>query len=208
MPPEHLHGLFLAWTILAAGLFGPGPNNLALAQVSTTQGRPEGVQMALGLALGGMIWLTAGVLGLAALLSASSAGTSVLRVAAATYLLWLAFRSFRFALNPPPPSVIGASLPRHRMVMRGATLSLTNPKSAMMWLSVAALGLGHDPPPAVAVTLIAGAAVLALGGHLTYALAFSSAPVSTVYGRWQRWIQGLFGLFLCYAGIQILLARG
>ena len=208
MLAEHLQRLLLAWSILAAALFGPGPNNLAVAGIAASQGRRVGVQMALGLVIGGMVWITVGVLGLSALLAASRTATTALVVAAGLYMLWLAARSLRFALHPPPPSIRPGTASRHRVILRGMTLSLTNPKSALTWMSVVALGLGESPPPPVAAAMVTGAAAIALGGHMTYALAFSSTPVSSVYGRWQRWIQAALALIFAYASVRILLWRG
>ena len=208
MLADHLPGLLLAWSILAAGLFGPGPNNLAVADISAVRGRAEGVQLALGLVLGGMVWITAGVLGLSALLSASDGAMAALKAAAALYLVWLAARSFRFALRPPAPAVRAGAAPRRRLVARGMALTLTSPKSALMWMAVVALGLGSAAPSAATAALVAGSAIIATAGHLTYALAFSSAPVTAVYGRWQRGIQATLGLFLCYASFHVLMFRG
>lgn len=82
---------------LAAGLLVllPGPDTVVVLRSIVRGGRRRGVATVLGIQTGLLLWITAAVLGLAALLRASEVAYTVLRFAGAAYLLWLGLQSLR-----------------------------------------------------------------------------------------------------------------
>lgn len=93
---------------LAAGLLVllPGPDTVVILRSIVRGGRRRGVATVLGIQTGLLLWITAAVLGLAALLRASEVAYTVLRIVGAVYLLWLGVQSLRARgtrLDAPDP---------------------------------------------------------------------------------------------------------
>jgi threonine/homoserine/homoserine lactone efflux protein len=82
--------------LVAVGLaLTPGPNLLYLVSRSLSQGTRAGLISLAGIGAGFVIWLAAAVVGLAAVLAAVPAASTAVRIAGATYLLWLAWQNLR-----------------------------------------------------------------------------------------------------------------
>jgi threonine/homoserine/homoserine lactone efflux protein len=73
----------------------PGPKMIYLASRSVTQGRRAGLVSLLGVAAGFGIYLAAAITGLAAVFVAVPAAYTVLKLAGAAYLLYLAWQALR-----------------------------------------------------------------------------------------------------------------
>ncbi len=73
----------------------PGPDTVVILRSIVRGGRRRGVATVLGIQTGLVLWITAAVLGLAALLRASEVTYTVLRVVGAAYLVWLGVQSLR-----------------------------------------------------------------------------------------------------------------
>jgi threonine/homoserine/homoserine lactone efflux protein len=121
--------IFLGAAVLLA--VTPGPGLLYVAARSLAGGRHEGVLSSLGTAAGGMVHVTAGAIGVSALVLASAELFTVLKTAGALYLLWLGWRTFRSAevvasTAPPAPG---------RAFREGAVVEALNPKTAAFFLA-------------------------------------------------------------------------
>jgi RhtB (resistance to homoserine/threonine) family protein len=73
----------------------PGPDTVVILRSIVRGGRRRGIATVLGIQTGLVLWITAAVLGLAALLRASEVAYTVLRVVGAAYLVWLGVQSLR-----------------------------------------------------------------------------------------------------------------
>lgn len=112
----------------------PGPDNVFVLLQSATQGRKAGLLVTLGLCTG-LIGHTAAVaLGLAALLAASATAFTLLKLAGAAYLLYLAWGAFRAPVGPLAAGTAVALNP-WRMFGRGVVMNLSNPKVAIFFLA-------------------------------------------------------------------------
>lgn len=80
---------------LAAGLLVllPGPDTVVILRSIVRGDRRRGVATVLGIQTGLLLWITVTVLGLAALLRATEAAYTVLRIVGAAYLVWLGAQS-------------------------------------------------------------------------------------------------------------------
>lgn len=113
----------------------PGPGMLFIIANGIACGGRAGVAVATGAAAGMLVHTTATALGLAALLSAAPAALTVLRVAGALYLLWLALQAFR-ATRPEglqePAAEHGTRF--WSFFGRGALNNLANPKVVLFYV--------------------------------------------------------------------------
>lgn len=203
---EHLASLGLALSIFSVGFLVIGPNILAVIGTSMARGRRDGAVLALGIGLGSGIWATLTVLGLATLLTAYAGAVTVLKLAGAAYLLWMALKAFRAAATPDalykPKGEAAAN-----MLRRGIIIQMTNPKAALQWIAIVAIGIGPDAPYALGAALVISATILSVLGHLAYALTFSTTPIIEAYAHTRRWIEGALGAVFLLASYKLATAR-
>nr|SBP00796.1 lysine exporter protein (LysE/YggA) [Nonomuraea gerenzanensis] len=127
----------LGVVLVALGMvLSPGPNMLYLVSRSTSQGRRAGVISLAGVAAGFLVYLVGANLGLAVLFAAFPELLTVIRIAGALYLLWLAWKTLKpggqsvFAARELPPDS-----PR-RLFLMGLMTNLLNPKIALLYISI------------------------------------------------------------------------
>jgi threonine/homoserine/homoserine lactone efflux protein len=127
---------FVAALLLA---ITPGPGIFYVAARSLAGGRAEGIASSFGTALGGLVHVLAGALGVSAIVLASAELFTALKWLGAAYLVWLGVRTIIAArrdavqaladADPAPP--IGAA----RAFREGVVVEALNPKTAAFFLA-------------------------------------------------------------------------
>lgn len=209
MLDAHLSGLLLAWSAYGLGILSPGPNVLAVMGTSMEHGRRAGVTLAAGMISGTLVWGTATLFGLTALLSLYASALTMIKFVGAAYLLWLAYKSFRAALASQPeiPGGLEDNRNARKLYVRGLAIQLSNPKAALTWIAIMSLAVREGSPLWVGPAVVAGCLAISFGGHMAYALLFSAPLVGRAYLRARRWIQGGLGAFFCFASWKLASAR-
>ncbi|RKU04701.1 lysine transporter LysE [Burkholderia sp. Nafp2/4-1b] len=199
--------LLLAYAAYFIGTASPGPSNLAIMSIAANHGRKAALTFSLGVLSGSMFWATVAMLGVSAALIACSQFIIAVRIFGGLYLLWLAFKSARSALDCAPHSVPGtARAPTSTSIYcRGALLHLTNPKAILVWVSIVALSSNGTRPAHGA--LIAGCAAIGCGVFAGYALLFSMESVRRIYMRTHRALDGCLAVVFGVVGIRLLVTR-
>lgn len=82
-----LHSYLLFVLAALALVLAPGPDMLYMLGRCVAQGRRAGILSALGFSLGGLVHITAAVLGLSAILAASTTAFTVVKWVGAAYLI-------------------------------------------------------------------------------------------------------------------------
>jgi len=123
---------FLGIAVLLS--LAPGPDNIFVLLQSAMHGTRAGLTVVLGLCTGLLVHTAVVAVGLAALLAASAMAFTVLKVAGALYLVWLAWQAFRAPVGEMSPQHADANPPR-RMYWRGVVMNLTNPKVVIFFLA-------------------------------------------------------------------------
>lgn len=171
----------------------PGPAVLYIVAQSVHGGRGAGLVSALGVATGGLVHVTAAVIGLSAVLVASSEAFTVIRIAGAAYLVWLGIRTLlrrddRIGGRRPEPDL-------RRTYGRGVVVNVLNPKTALFFLAF--LPQFVDPDGSARAQLaVLGAVfvVIALASDTAWALAAGTAGNvlrrSRTFLRIQRYVSG------------------
>ena len=205
---QYWPGVAIAWTGIALGLVSPGPLQLAVIGTAMERGRRAGVAVALGIATGTALWAAVSVTGFAAVVAASDTFMRALRIAAALYLLMLAWRAVRAALTPG--RIDARSLPGRgpaALWLAGLGVQATNLKAAVYWMAIAALGLEAGAPLGIAAVLVAGCAAISAAGLSAYAVAFARPGTIRAYDRVRPWVQSALAAFFCVASAAILTSR-
>jgi len=123
--------------LIALGLvLTPGPNMIYLVSRSIMQGRRAGLVSLLGVAAGFLVYLAAAVAGLATIFVAVPTAYTVLKLAGAGYLLYLAWQAIRpggAAVFAPKELPLDSS---RRLFTMGLVTNLLNPKIAVLYVSL------------------------------------------------------------------------
>ena len=123
--------LFLVAALVIAAI--PGPGILYVTARTLSGGSSVGIASTLGTALGGMVHVVAGAVGVSAIILASAELFATLKFLGALYLVWLGVRTFREADNLPATGEerISAS----RAFREGVLVEALNPKTAAFFLA-------------------------------------------------------------------------
>jgi threonine/homoserine/homoserine lactone efflux protein len=121
--------------VAALVIVTPGQDTALTIRNTLSGGRRGGVETAVGVALGQLVWAFSASVGLAALLAAWEPAFLALRLAGAAYLLYLGATALRSAFARHAP-VIVASSGRHTPLRQGVLSNLGNPKMAVFFTSL------------------------------------------------------------------------
>ncbi len=126
----------LTYSLAAALLFiTPGPDMSLFLAKTMAGGRKAGMASMLGAMAGCAVHTLLAALGLSALLAASVTAFTVLKVAGALYLLWMAFDAVRngSALNVKEEG--RAEISFWKTFLMGVGINLTNPKVVLFFVT-------------------------------------------------------------------------
>lgn len=191
----------------AAGLLAltPGPGLLYVAARTITGGRRGGLLSIAGTAVGGMVHVTAGALGVSALLMASSQAFAALKIAGAIYLLWLGIKTFRTTEE----TRIETTHATQRAFRDGVAVEAFNPKTAAFFLAFIPQFI--EPSHTVALQFVLlGAVSVSLNSLADIAVALAASRARDVFVSRPgliRWLHRVSGSVLCGLGVSLLVTR-
>ena len=117
----------------------PGPDNLMVLSLGMARGRQAGVLFGLGCALGCLNHTLLAALGVSALIAASPAAFTALKIAGGAYLIWLGIQAIRNARphdGKSQPSRDAAPSERPaRLFAKGLVANAINPKVILFFLA-------------------------------------------------------------------------
>ena len=200
--------LYIATALLLA--VTPGPGMFYVVGRTWAAGRRDGLASSLGTMLGGFVHVAACVIGVSALVMASAAAFTALKLVGGVYLIYLGIQTFRAAsresLAMPEEYPTGWV----RAFRQGVVVEATNPKTAAFFLAFIpqfiSLGAGHVALQflvlgVISVLLNTGADLAAVMGAAKLQERLLHRPVI-----FRRLRQGS-GLLMASLGIGLLAAR-
>lgn len=129
-PPETL-AAYLAAVLLV--IIAPGPDNILAISRGLSQGRAAAMLSSLGAGLGIMFHSIAAALGLSLIIQASPAAFWAVKIAGATYLVWLGFKALTsrnlISFRPTVKQRL------HRVFAAGFFTNVLNPKPGLFVLA-------------------------------------------------------------------------
>jgi len=123
--------LFLLAALVIAAV--PGPGIFYVAARTLSGGKSAGFASTFGTALGGLVHVIAGGLGVSAIILASAELFAALKFAGALYLVWLGVKTFREARHLLPEQI--APIDSKRAFRDGVLVEALNPKTAAFFLA-------------------------------------------------------------------------
>jgi threonine/homoserine/homoserine lactone efflux protein len=114
----------------------PGPGLFYVVGRTLAAGRRDGLASCLGTMLGGLGHVFAGAIGVSALLMASAAAFSLLKICGCLYLIFLAVQNWR-SESAPAAGILAPGRGGFRQALRQAIIvEATNPKTASFFLAL------------------------------------------------------------------------
>ena len=149
----------------------PGPTILLVLSYALTQGRRVAVAMALGVALGDFVAMTASLLGLGAIVLASATAFTALKWVGAAYLVWLGVKLLRARPAAGLGAELAEGLPARGIFWHAAAVTALNPKSIAFFIAFVPQFLRPEAPLGPQFAVLIGTFVgLAAVNALAYAL--------------------------------------
>lgn len=210
----HDLGLFIASGLLLN--MTPGPDSLLIMARGAIQGFRAGSAAALGIGAGTCVHVMAAALGLSALLSASAAAFTVVKLLGAAYLVYLGigllFKRAAPAAEEAAP-VAPPAQPLRRIFAQGFLTNVLNPKVGLFFLAFVPQFIAADAPSKALAFVFLGAVFNVNGMLWCHLLAWSSAAAGArvrgragmrTLGRWLN--RGIGALFLAF-GVRLAMAE-
>jgi threonine/homoserine/homoserine lactone efflux protein len=198
--------LFLLAALAIAAV--PGPGIFYVAARTLSGGKRAGIASTFGTALGGLVHVIAGGLGVSAMILASAELFTALKFIGAIYLVWLGVRTFREARKwlPQQASAIGAE----RAFREGVLVEALNPKTAAFFLAFIPQFLDPAGGYIALQFMVLGLISVALNTLADVVVVMTAATARAGLTRNPNLLQRLrqgSGLFIAGLGISLALAR-
>ena len=132
LAPEQFLG-FLAAAVLIT--VSPGPDNLLVLSLGIARGRRAGVAFGLGCGLGCLSHTLLAALGVSALIAASPAAFTLLKLVGGGYLVYLGVQALRSSGRLDTPEAASAQESELRLFARGLFANAINPKVVLFFLA-------------------------------------------------------------------------
>ena len=206
MPDPSTLLLFAAASL--ALLIVPGPTIALVVARSLAQGRRVALPLVLGVGLGDLVAASAALAGAGALLAASAAAFTAVKVAGALYLMWLGWRLWR--ADPVVPDAPGAEAGGGggAAFRDGFLVTVFNPKGLMFFVAFVPQFIRPDGPYLPqAATFVALFAALGLANGAVYALGADALRRAIRRPGVMVWVNRIGGAAIGLAGAAALLAR-
>ena len=173
--------LFIATSIALLAI--PGPAVLFIVARSGSQGTRAGLISVLGVHVASAVHVLAAIAGLSALIVASAAAFTIVKIVGGLYLIGLGIRSIRAARTAAGTTMLTAMpapRPPRQLFFEGLTVNLLNPKVALFFLAFLPQFMSRHHGPVWLQTLALGGIYIVLGliSDSLYAIAGARA------GRW------------------------
>lgn len=187
---------------LVLGAASPGPSFLMVARTAASGGRRQGLQAALGMGFGAVLFAVASLVGLKALFQAVPSLFLALKLLGGAYLAWLGLRLWRGATMLL--AVDAAAHPSHsRQMTLGFATQVSNPKTAIVYASVFAAFLPPDAGLGFASVVVAIVFAVEAGWYAAVALLLSSSGPRRAYLRWKASLDRTAGAVMGALGLRL-----
>jgi len=156
--------VLLAFTASALVLaVTPGPDMALFMGKTLTQGRRAGIAAIVGTTSGLIVHTILAAIGVSALLAASELAFTVLKIAGAAYLIWLAYHALRNGSSLALEAVRAPKQPLHRIWLQGLGVNILNPKVVLFFVTFQPQFVSVNDQNATGKLLFLGGYFVALG---------------------------------------------
>jgi len=189
----------------------PGPDSLLIMTRSATQGWRAGSAAALGIGTGTFVHIVGAALGLSAILATSAAAFTVVKLAGAAYILYLAAGMLLSKRNDGATVPLKiAPLPYRRIYAQGILTNVLNPKVALFFLAFVPQFIAANAPHKALAFLLLGTIFNINGMLWCHALALFTSQTSArikLNPAVAQWLNRATGGLFVWLGVKLALAQ-
>lgn len=191
---------------LCVGAASPGPSFVMVARTAASAGRAKGLNAALGMGIGALLFAIASLLGLNAVFLAVPGLYVALKLVGGLYLAYLGFRIWRGAkqaLDVSTGATSESSAGSRNHMLLGLATQVSNPKTAIVYASVFAAFLPPAPSFQYNLAVVALVFLIEAGWYAIVATALSSEPPRAAYLRCKKWVDRSAGGIMGILGLKL-----
>ena len=175
---------------------------MLVARTAAARSRADGLAMALGMGVGGVLFAVLALLGVHVVLSTVPVLYGILKVMGGAYLLYLGWNMWRHAAKPIALEDAGRS--SQRSFWLALLTQVSNPKAAVVYASVFVSLLPPEMPLWAALVLPLVIFCIEAGWYAIVALALSAPAPAAAYLRWKAWIDRAAGGVMGLLGVKLI----
>lgn len=203
------------WLFVLSGLLlniTPGPDTLYIVGRSSTQGWRAGAVAALGIGTGVLVHVCAAALGLSAILAASTAAFTAVKIIGAAYLVYVGISLIRSksSAQSPPAASNNRPTPIRGIFLQGFLTNVLNPKVALFFLAFLPQFVLADAPSKPLAFLFLGVIFDFNGTIWNLLVAWSTARISSrlaASDHFKKWFNRCVGSVFVFVGIRLALTH-
>jgi len=206
-------GIHDLWLFVVSGLIlnvTPGPDTAYIVGRSVQFGWRGGAVATLGISSGCLVHVFTAAIGLSALLMASAAAFTVLKVVGAAYLCFIGLSMLLARASKAPGEVPAPAAPvsLRQVYWQGALTNVLNPKVALFFLAFLPQFVAAESPHKALAFILLGAIFIFNGTLWCLGVAVVAAKTAgriVQSGAVARWINRALGGMFIYLGVRIAL---
>lgn len=184
-------------------MISPGPDMFLVLRNTFAGGRRAGLQTSMGVLSGNLVHISYCVLGIGVLISQSIVAFSVLKYAAAAYLIYLGIASFRSGDQRLDANEVVARRPDSRWFVQGFVNNLLNPKGTLFYLGVFTTVITPDTSASVMLLLIFSMMLVSASFWLFFVCTLDRRTIREFLHRSQQTVNRVYGVVLVFMGVRV-----
>lgn len=188
-------------------MISPGPDMVIVLRNTLAGGRSAGLRTSAGILAGNTVHISYCVLGIGLLISQSILAFTALKYAAAAYLIFLGFSSFRTGGTSLDANVARAPRPKGRWLVQGFLNNILNPKGTLFYLGVFTMVITPGTSPAQTLVLILCMTLVSATFWLVFVYTLDQPFVRTALESGQRSVNRVFGVLLVALGVRVAMMQ-
>ena len=184
-------------------MVSPGPDMLLVLRNTFVNGRRAGLQTSVGILSGNLVHITYCLLGIGLLIAKSIIAFSVLKYAAAAYLIYLGIMSFRSGEKTLDTNDLEVRGPGRTWFVQGFVNNLLNPKGALFYLGVFATVITPQASASATFLLVAIMMLVSASFWLFFVCTLDRPTIREFIERSQETMNRIFGVLLVLLGVRV-----
>jgi threonine/homoserine/homoserine lactone efflux protein len=199
LTPLALTAFFATVVVMA---LTPGPDMVLYLGKAVSQSRKAGLITFAGAATGLLVHTTLAALGLSALLAASATAFTIVKIAGALYLVYLAYDAIRHGSAFKLEASATQESP-HALYVKGLLVNLLNPKIVIFFLTLLPQFVAADDPNAKLTMIVLGVGFIVIAAPICVVQILAASAIARFLKR-SRW--AMRAVDFTFAGVMSVFA--
>ncbi len=184
-------------------MISPGPDMVIVMRNTMIGGRAAGLVTSSGILAGNLVHISYCAVGIGWLISQSILAFTVLKYAAAAYLVYLGFMSLRASGKRLDTGVATSGVSQRTWFAQGFINNILNPKGTLFYLGVFTMVITPDTSFGATLLLIAISIAISASFWLFFVYTLDLRVVRNILERGQRAVNRIFGGLLIFLGLRV-----